>query len=87
VLFSANPDHWFRNSRFVKSVRGGDGGKFRIEGVADGDYYVAATEPLDGSAGGAWQERGYLQSLINAARRIRLREGDDRALTLTVTHR
>jgi hypothetical protein len=87
VLFSANPDHWFRNSRFVKSVRGGDGGRFRIDGVADGDYYVAATEPLDGSAGGAWQERSYLQSLINAARRLRLREGDDRSLTLTVTHR
>jgi len=87
VLFSTNPDHWYRNSRFVKHVRANAGGKFRIEGVADGDYFLVALDPLDGTAGGAWQEHDFLQSLVVSARRLRLREGDERSLTLTVTHR
>ena len=87
VLFSSNPEHWFRNSRFVKSARGTRAGRFRIEGIADGDYFIAAMDPLDGSAGGAWQDRTFLQSLITGARRVRLREGDDRNLTLSVMHR
>src|SRR4051812_6878138 len=86
VLFSSNPNHWFRNSRLVKSVRG-DRGRFRIAAGPDGDYFLAAVDPLDGAAGGAWQDRDFLQSLIAAARRVRLREGDERSLTLTMTRR
>jgi len=80
VLFSSNPDHWFHNSRFLKSGRA-TRGRFRIEGIADGDYFIAAVDLLDGTAGGAWQDRDFLQSLITGARRVRLREGDDRSLT------
>jgi len=87
VLFSSNPDHWFHNSRFLKSGRATRGGRFRIEGIADGDYFIAAVEGLDGTAGGAWQDRNFLQSLITGARRVRLREGDDRNLTLSLMHR
>ena len=87
VLFSSNPDHWFPNSRFVKIMRPNDRGKFRIEGVADGDYYLAATDPLNGTAGDIWQDRGFLQSLTLDARRVRLREGDSRTISLTVAHR
>jgi hypothetical protein len=84
VLFSSDPDRWFHSSRFLKTVRANRAGRFRIEGIADGDYFIAATDVLDGSAGGAWQNRNFLQSLITGARRVRLREGDDRNLTLSV---
>jgi transcriptional regulator GlxA family with amidase domain len=87
VLFSSNPDHWFRSSRFLKTTRGSSAGKFRLDGVADGDYFVGAVDPLDGSADSAWQDRDFLQWLTISARRVRVREGDDRNLTLAVTHR
>lgn len=87
VLFSTNPDHWFRGSRFVKTVRGTPVGEFRIEGVADGEYFVVAIDPLDGAAGAAWQQRDFLQSLIGGARRVRLHEQEGRTITLTVVHR
>ena len=87
ILFSSNPNHWFRNSRFVKNARGSGAGRFRIEGVPDGDYFIAAVDPLDGSAGAAWQNREFLQGLTVSGRRVRLREGDERNLTLTLTHR
>lgn len=87
VMFSSNPDHWFHDSRFLKSARSGRGGRFRIEGIADGDYFIAAIDLLDGSAGGAWQDRTFLQSLITDSRRVRLREGDDRNLTLSLARR
>jgi hypothetical protein len=87
VLFSTNPDHWFRGSRFVKSARGNPVGEFRIEGIADGEYFIVAIDPLDGAAGSLWQQRDFLQSLIAGARRIRLHEQEARTLTLTVVHR
>jgi hypothetical protein len=87
VLFSSNPDHWFHNSRFLKTTRGNTTGKFRIEGVPDGDYYAAAVDPLEGSAGAAWQDRNFLQSLITSARRVRLRAGEGRTISLTVVRR
>jgi hypothetical protein len=87
VLFSTNPDHWFRGSRFVKTVRGNQNGEFRIEGVADGEYFVVAIDPLDGAAGAAWQQRDFLQPLIVGARRVRLREQEARTVSLTVVHR
>jgi hypothetical protein len=86
ILFSSNPDRWFRSSRFLKTVHGDSRGRFRMEGIADDDYFVAAVDPLDGSAGGAWQDHDFLQSLTVSARRVRLREGDSRSLTLTMTH-
>lgn len=87
VLFSSNADHWFPSSRFVKSVRGSGAGRFRIEGIADGDYFLTAIDLLSGTAGAAWQDPEFLRSLTVNARRIRLREGDERSLTLTLTHR
>ena len=87
VLFSTNPDHWFRGSRFVKTVRGNVAGGFRIEGAADGEYFIVATDPLDGAAGVSWQQRDFLQSIVAGARRVRLREQEGRTVTLTVVHR
>jgi hypothetical protein len=87
VLFSSNPDHWFHNSRFLKTTRANTTGKFRIDGVPDGEYFVVAVDPLDGNAGDAWQSRAFLESVIPFARRVRLREGEGRTISLTVTHR
>jgi hypothetical protein len=87
ILFSSNPDHWFRQSRFLKIAQGSNAGRFRLQGIADGDYFIAAVDPLDGAAAEAWQNREFLQRLTISARRVRLREGDERNLTLTVSHR
>ena len=61
ILFSSNSEHWFRSSRFLKTVRATAAGKFRLDGVAEGDYFVAAVDPLDGSAMNAWQNQEFLQ--------------------------
>jgi len=87
VLFSSNADYWFPSSRFVKSAGGYGEGRFRIEGIADGEYFLTAIDRLGGAAGTAWQDPEFLRSLTVTARRIRLREGDERTLTLTLTHR
>jgi hypothetical protein len=87
VLFASNPDHWYRNSRFVKVASANTAGKFRIAGIPEGDYFVAAVDELDGSAAGAWQTRAFLESLIASARRLHLREGDARSMSLALAHR
>lgn len=87
VLFSSNPAHWFHHSRFIKTTRGNSAGKFRLDGIPDGEYFIAAVDPLNGSAGVAWERPEFLQALITGARRLRLRESDSRIVTLSVTHR
>lgn len=42
VLFSGSPAHWLHNSLSIKTTRGNRAGRFRIEGIPDGDYFVAA---------------------------------------------
>jgi hypothetical protein len=64
-----------------------NGGKFHIDSLPDGDYYVAALDPLAGTAGNAWRNSDFLQSLITFSRRVRLREGEGRTLSLPITHR
>jgi hypothetical protein len=86
VLFSSNPDHWFPGTRFLRMVHA-NGGKFHIDSLPDGDYYVAALDPLAGTAGNAWRNSDFLQSLITFSRRVRLREGEGRTLSLPITHR
>lgn len=86
LLFSTNPSRWYRNSAFVKTTRS-DGGRFRIEGMPEGEYYVVALDPLDGSAVELWHNRAALQALIPSAQRVRLKGGEARTISLAVTRR
>jgi hypothetical protein len=74
--------------RRIKAVRSSVDGAFRIAGLPEGDYLVAAVSHLDGTAdGGEWQNPDFLNQLDPRAERVALLEGQVRTLRLRLIER
>ncbi len=71
-----------RNSRRLRLVRADASGAFDLSNLPDGDYFVAAVPDEEA---GNWDIEVFLRSLIPAATRVQLREGDSKVITLTAT--
>ena len=77
VAFSTNRANWFAGSRHLKRASSGLNGRFDVNGLPPGEYFVAAL-----GAGGAadWQAPETLQSLIPRAARVTVREGQSQTM-------
>ena len=78
LVFATDPERWFLESRFLKLSAPGADGVFRVRGLPDGQYFVAAVDRLQP---GEWQDPQFLESLISGAAHVTLGEGQ----RLTVT--
>lgn len=88
LAFSVDSRRWYAESRFVKFARPSTVGAFAMTGLPPGEYYLAAVDRMQGDElSGEWQSPEFLESLSRGAERIRLDEGDNAALTLTLTVR
>ena len=47
VVFSTDRSTWSSPSRFLKLALSGQDGSFKVTGLPPGDYWVAATDPVD----------------------------------------
>ena len=79
VIFPDDSRLWTPESRFVREVRSGQGGQFRVEGLPSSEYMAVALESLPFIA---WMDPQVLESLRPSAAQFRLGEGDQRTLTL-----
>ena len=84
VLFSADRKFWAPQSRRVRSVRPGTTGRFTINNLPPGDYYVCALTDVETNR--LWTAE-YLEPLIPAGLRITLTEGEKKAQDLKVAAR
>jgi len=83
LLFPANRTAWYPYSRFFRRTMSGTDGRFRAEGMPSGEYLAIAVEATTTVRDGdQWQDPDYLETLVAAARRITLSEGDSVSLTL-----
>lgn len=75
IVYSVDRQPWYRISRFMKFARPHGDGSFRIGGLPQGEYFVAAVDRMEGTEGfGEWQDPSVLESLVPAASRIVLAE-------------
>ncbi len=85
IVFSTDRRRWDRFTRFVKTTRCDPDGTITVRGLPGGDYYVVTTDRTIGSdEGGGWQDPAYLESLIPAASRVTLTEGQTTSATLRI---
>jgi protocatechuate 3,4-dioxygenase beta subunit len=87
VAFSMNRDKWFAGSPHLRITGGpeADGG-FIIRSLPPGDYWVVALDAIDGDGdSGDWQNPDVLASLITAAARVSLEEGQRAVTNLRLT--
>jgi Carboxypeptidase regulatory-like domain len=81
VAFAENSALWGIASRFIRTARPDDKGRYSIAGLPAGIYRVIAR---DGVTAGQWEDPEFLQTLIKDAARIELAEGQSESITLTV---
>jgi hypothetical protein len=82
VLFAADERLRGFQSRFVRSARPDQEGRFRIAAVPPGEYLAVAVQGLeDGQA----SDEDFLASVQNSATRVTIDEGETKSVTLGLT--
>lgn len=79
VLFPQRRSHWKWPSRFVRAVRSGRDGSYRIQNLPPADYFAIALEALPQNA---WNDPAVLELLSSQATSFQLNEGEQQALSL-----
>ena len=75
VVFSTDRTKWFVMSRFLRLARPTQDGSFEVTGLPPGEYYVAATDPIEGNdVSGDWLKSETLDQLSFRATRVTLTE-------------
>jgi protocatechuate 3,4-dioxygenase beta subunit len=73
VAFSANPQHWFPQSRRIVGVRSDLEGRYAIRNLPAGEYLIIAVEELEP---GEWFDREVLERLTATALRVTLADAE-----------
>jgi hypothetical protein len=81
IVFPDNRSKWYENSRWVRTARPDQRGRFQIQGCPAGPYLIVA---VDGVENGMWNDPEYLESLRQLAKPFTLEEGDSRTVTVTI---
>jgi hypothetical protein len=75
IVFSTDRSKWFTMSRFLRLARPTQDGSFEVAGLPPGEYWIAATDPVDGNeASGDWMKPETLERLSFRAQRVTLME-------------
>ena len=79
VLFSANREHWYGQSRRILTARPGRDGAFTFPRVPPGDYALAAVDDVEP---GEWYDPSFLQRLLPSAIKLTIAEGEKKVQDL-----
>lgn len=75
VVFPTDRTKWFVTSRFLRLARPTQDGSFEVTGLPPGEYFVAATDPVEGNeVSGDWLKSETLEQLSFRATRVMLME-------------
>ena len=75
VVFSTDRRQWFARSRFLRLAQPAEDGSFEVTGLPPGEYWVAATDPVEGNdVSGDWLKPETLEQLSFRATRVTLTE-------------
>jgi hypothetical protein len=85
VVFSTDRDRWYWRSRFLRlAVSDGDG-RYSVQGLPFGSYYVAVVDQPSNEGEDAWQDPAYLEAISRTATTTTVRDGDQSTLDLRVS--
>jgi hypothetical protein len=79
VLFARDPDRWRPPSRYVRTSRSDQDGRFKTTGLPPGEYLVIAVETVDPNEA---TDPDFLGRIDSRASRFALGEGETRTLDL-----
>jgi hypothetical protein len=82
IVFPQDRDKWMPGSRYVRSGRPDQDGRFKLSGIPPGEYYLIALDYLDQDA---WTEPEYLERVRNRATSVSINEGETKSVDLRIT--
>jgi protocatechuate 3,4-dioxygenase beta subunit len=83
VVFPQDRDKWTSNSRYVRTSRPDQDGRFKLSGLPPGAYYVIALDYLDTS--GDWNDPDSLDRLRSKATTFSVNDGETKSVDLRIT--
>jgi len=87
IVFATDRGRWYPGSRFLRMTAAGTDGAYRIVGLAFGSYYVAAVAGLPADGEDGWQDPQFLESLVQRASTVMVRDGQKQLLSLRLGSR
>jgi protocatechuate 3,4-dioxygenase beta subunit len=82
IVFPQDREKWTPNSRYVKSSRPDQDGRFKVSAIPPGEYYVIALDYVDSND---WNDPQFLDSIRGRASRFSLSEGETKSIDLRIT--
>jgi protocatechuate 3,4-dioxygenase beta subunit len=82
IVFADEAQKWMENSRFVRSARPDQEGRYQMKGLPPGEYLAVAVDYVQD---GMWNDPEYLDSIKRYAQRFALGESETRTVSLKLT--
>ncbi|MGQ0737420.1 MAG: MSCRAMM family protein [Acidobacteriota bacterium] len=81
IVFAEDPARWIYASRFLRTARPDQDGRYVLRGMPPHDYFVVAVRDLEP---GRWQDPEFLEIIRDHAARVSLGEGETKVQDLKV---
>jgi hypothetical protein len=81
IAFSQDPEKWKVFGRYQSMGRPDQDGRFKINGLPPGDYYIVALDTIDP---GQLSDPDFLDAIKTRATAVTIREGDTRTVDLKI---
>jgi hypothetical protein len=81
IVFPEDREKWMPGSRYVRSGRPDQDGRFKLSGLPPGQYHLIALDYLDPDS---WTEPEYLERVRSKATNVSINEGETKSVDLKV---
>ena len=81
IVVADDASRWWDDSRWVKTARPDQDGRYQIKGLPPGDYVAVAVSYVED---GMWNDPEYLDSIRRYGQKLTLGEGDSQTRVLKV---
>jgi hypothetical protein len=87
IVFAADRERWYPASRFLRTATTGADGAFSMTGLPFGSYYAAAVATPPAGDEDSWQDPQLLESLVQRASSVTVRDGEKQMLSVRLQSR
>jgi len=84
IVFASDAEKWSEDSRFVRTTRPDQEGRYQIRGLPPGEYLAVAIDYVED---GLWNDPEYLESIRRYGHKITLGEADTQTVALKLITR
>ena len=82
VVFPADREKWTPNSRYVKTARPDQDGRYKVTGLPPGEYRVIALDYVDSNE---WNDPDFLERVRSKTSAFSINEGETKSVDLRIT--